>query len=157
MSVWRKVTGWSIFTIAAICLQALMPGIDVMAVGVLILMDEKDYKGLLWLLPLFILLQEGMGSRPFGALIIWYAAIIALFKLGQWFFNARNFLFMFLLSACLGCAYYVLEWLMAMLQDVPFNVPDCLDKSLTQAIFMPFAWSMLIAFRKKPAEKEEDE
>lgn len=155
-SIWRHIGWWLCFITLAICAQALAPGLDVLVVGLIILLQEKDWRGMLWLLPLFILLQEGMGTRPFGSIIIWYAATIVIFKLGRWLFETENFLFIFLLSACLGGAYYAVSWLMAPLQDLAFNVEDTLDKSLLQAIFMPFAWRLLIATRNERPEEEQE-
>lgn len=147
MSKFRNICWWLFFMAAAIGLQALTPGLDALAVGIIILLQERDYKNMLWLLPLFVLLQEGMGTRVFGGVIVWYAAIIVLFKLGRWLFEVENFIFIFLLSSCLGAAYYGVAWLMAPLQDIAFNVQDTLDKSLIQALFLPFAWRLLIATR----------
>ncbi|MCD7985146.1 MAG: hypothetical protein LUG19_12980 [Desulfovibrio sp.] len=155
MSKFRNICWWFFFIAAAICLQALAPGLDVLAVGIIILLQERDYKNMLWLLPLFVLLQEGMGTRVFGGVIVWYAAVIALFKLGRWLFEVENFIFIFLLSSCLGAAYYGVAWLMAPLQDLPFNVQDTLDKSLIQALFLPFAWRLLIATRHWTTDDEE--
>lgn len=157
MTKWRNAAFWACFIILAICVQALAPGIDVLVVGLVILLQEDDYRGMLWLLPLFVLLQEGMGTRPFGAIIVWYAAVIVLFKLGRWFFDAKNFIFIFILSACLGATYFAVAWLMAPLQNLVFNVEDTLDKSLVQAVFMPFAWRMLSALRNSRAEEEEED
>lgn len=155
-NIWQNAGWWLCFIILAICAQALAPGLDVLVVGIIILLQEKDWRGMIWLLPLFALLQEGMGTRPFGAIIIWYAATIVIFKLGRWLFETQNFLFIFLLSACLGAAYYGVAWLMAPLQNLAFNVEDTLDKSLLQAIFMPFAWRLLTATRKaREAEEQE--
>ena len=147
MSKFRNICWWLFFMAAAIGLQDLTPGLDALAVGIIILLQERDYKNMLWLLPLFVLLQEGMGTRVFGGVIVWYAAIIVLFKLGRWLFEVENFIFIFLLSSCLGATYYGVAWLMAPLQDIPFNVQDTLDKSLIQALFLPFAWRLLIATR----------
>lgn len=119
MSKFRNIVWWLCFIVLAVGLQALAPGLDVLAAGLIILLQERDYKNMLWLLPLFLLLQEGMGTRVFGAAIVWYAAVIALFKLGRWLFEVENFIFVFLLSACLGAAYYAVAWLMA-----PFAEPD---------------------------------
>lgn len=156
MKLWRDCGWWLCFITLAICVQALAPGLDVLAVGLVILLQEDDYRGMLWLLPLFILLQEGMGTRPFGSIIVWYAAIIALYKLGCWVFDSKKFLFIFLLSACLGGTYFFLAWLMAPLQNLTFNVGDTLDKSIAQAIFIPFAWRMIIALRRPKYEEEEE-
>ena len=148
MSKLRSLAWWLCFMAGAIVLQAAVPGLDVLTVGLIILLQERDYKNMLWLLPAFILLQEGMGTRVFGGVIVWYAAVIMLFRMGRWLFEAENFLFIFLLSACMGGAYYAVAWLMAPLQDLPFNTQDILDKSLIQAIFIPFAWKLLVATRR---------
>lgn len=150
----KNILWWLCFIALAICVQALAPGLDVLVVGLIILLYERDWMDMLWLLPLFALLQEGMGTRPFGATVVWYGATVGIFLVGRWFFEVGNFFFMFLLSAALGCAYYVVAWLMAPLQDLTFNVHDTLDKSLLQAIFMPFAWRLLVAVRR-PLPKEE--
>ena len=97
-----------------------------------------------------------MGTRVFGGVIVWYIAVIVLFRMGRWLFEAENFLFIFLLSACLGAAYFGVAWLMAPLQDLPFNFQDTLDKSLIQAIFIPFAWKLLVATRHGKAHAAEN-
>lgn len=149
MKNFRSILWWLCFIAGAIALQAAVPGLDVLTVGLIILLQERDYKNMLWLLPLFILIQEGMGTRAFGAVIVWYAAVILLFKMGRWLFEVENFIFVFLLSACLGAAYYAVAWLMAPLQNLPFNVQDTMDTSLIQAIFVPFAWRLLVATRRR--------
>lgn len=156
MSGWVGLAWWLCFIVLAICVQALAPGLDVLVVGLVILLQEEDYRDMIWLLPLFILLQEGIGTRPFGSIIVWYAATVVIFKIGRWLFETENFLFMFLLSACLGGAYFGVAWLMAPLQNLSFNIEDTLDKSLVQALFMPFAWRMLNAIRPRRALESED-
>ncbi|MBD5607948.1 MAG: hypothetical protein HDQ93_03755 [Desulfovibrio sp.] len=153
---WRQIVWWICFIILGICVQSLAPGLDALAVGLLIMLQEEDYRDMLWLLPLFILLQEGMGSRPFGSIIVWYAATIVMFKIGRWLFDTKNFLFMFLLSASLGGVYFAVDWLMAPLQNLNFNVEDAMNKSLTEALFLPFAWRLAQATRKTDI-KEDDE
>lgn len=37
---------------------------------------------------------------------------------------------------------------MAPLQNLTFNVQDTLDKSLIQALFLPFAWRLLVMTRQ---------
>lgn len=146
---------WAFFIAAGLWAQLLAPGLDVLAVGLIILMQERDYRDLLWLAPLFVLLQEGMGTRPFGAVILWYSATVVIFILGRRFFEVENFVFIFMLSACMGAAYFGLAWLMAPLQDLAFNVQDTLDKSLIQAIFIPFTWRILVGLRKVIPAREE--
>lgn len=146
---------WAFFIAIGVWAQLLAPGLDVLAVGLIILMQERDYRGMLWLMPLFVLLQEGMGTRPFGAVIVWYAATIVIFLLGRRFFEVENFIFIFMLSACMGAVYFGVAWLMAPLQDLAFNVQDTLDKSLIQAIFIPFTWRVLVSTRQAIPAREQ--
>lgn len=155
MKRWKNVAWWLCFTVLAVCVEAVAPGLDAMVVGLIILLQEDDYRDMLWLAPLFILLQEGMGTRPFGAIIVWYAAVAGIFIIGRWLFQTKNFLFMFLLSACLGAAYFGLAWVMDPLQNRPFNLEETLDNSLIQALFIPFAWILLTRLRPRAAEDEE--
>lgn len=150
-----NIAWWLCFLYFAICIQAIAPGLDVLVVGLIILMQDEDYKSILWLAPIFCLLQEGMGTRPFGSTIIWYGAVIGIFILGRWLFEARNFVFVFLLSASLGGTYFLVAWVTSPLQNIPFSFSDTVDKSLTQAIFMPFAWRIMLAF--KPGSKRQIE
>ena len=144
----RNLCWWALFISAAIVLQAFVPSLDVLVAGLLILLQERDYKNMFWLLPLFISLQEGMGTRFFGGTVVWYAMVIVLFKLGQWLFEVKSFIFVFLLSACLATPGYVIDWLMAPLQNLTFNIQETLDKSLVQALFLPVAWRVLSMTRQ---------
>ena len=132
----------------AIVIQALFPGLDVFAAGLLILLQERDYKNMLWLVPLFILLQEGMGTRLFGGSVLLYMATALFFRLGQCLFEMESFFFVVLLSAALIAPWYALDWLMAPLQNLAFSTNDTLDKCLFQAFFLPFAWRVFTLTRQ---------
>ena len=73
MQAVRNIFWWLCFVALGICVQSLVPCLDALVVGLVILLQERDYKNLCWLLPLFVLLQEGIGTSPFGATIVWYA------------------------------------------------------------------------------------
>jgi hypothetical protein len=132
----------------AIVIQALFPGLDVFVAGLLILLQERDYKNMLWLMPLFILLQEGMGTRLFGGSVLLYMTTAVFFRLGRWLFEVENFFFVVLLSAALIAPYYALDWLMAPLQNLTFSTGSTLDKCLFQALFLPFAWRVFTLTRR---------
>ena len=149
MKTIRNICWWLAFMVVGIAVQAAVPGLDVLILGLVILLQEEDYRNMLWLLPVFILLQEGMGCRSFGASIIWYTAAILLFRLGHWRFEVENFLFVFLLSACLGATYFGVAWLMDPLQGIPFDQQAMLDASLVQAIFLPVAWRLCVMLRPR--------
>ena len=138
---------WAVFIITAIVLQAALPGLDIFVAGLLILLQERNYKNLLWLVPLFILLQEGMGTRYFGGSILLYTTTAVLFRLGQWLFETDIFFFVILLSATLVVPYYALDWLMAPLQNIIFDTQKTLDKCLLQALVLPFAWRIFTLTR----------
>ena len=67
MQAVRNIFWWLCFVALGICVQSLVPCLDALVVGLVILLQERDYKNLCWLLPLFVLLQEGIGTSPFGA------------------------------------------------------------------------------------------
>lgn len=148
MSTFQESCWWVAFIVLSIIVQALAPGLDALVVGVILLLQERNYKTLGWLLPVFIILQEGMGTRSFGGVLLWYLIVIASFRIGRWLFEVGNFVFIVLLSTCLGGAYFGLAWLLAPLQATPsFDANAMRDISLLQAVYMPLAWRMLAALR----------
>ena len=148
MKTLGNILWWLAFVYAAIALQAFVPSVDVLTCGVILLLQERDYHNMLWFLPLCILLQEGMGTRLFGAAILWYATVILFFNAGRWLFEAKNFLFVFLLSACLGVALYGLNWILAPLQNIDFDPQEALNASLLQAVLIPCIWWVLTYARR---------
>jgi hypothetical protein len=147
MSFVRNIFWWLLFTACAIVVQAFVPGLDALSVGVVLLLQEKDYRNLLWLLPFFIVLQEGMGTRPFSSVLLWYTAILLFFRLGRWLLNVRSFFFVMLLSIFMGASYFAVEWFMAPLQQLDFNFDRTMHKCLIQTLFLPCAWLVLLQTR----------
>ncbi|HJA79589.1 hypothetical protein [uncultured Desulfovibrio sp.] len=156
MNALRHVIWWAAFLMAGIALQSAVPGLDAFSVGLIILLEDRDYRNLAWLLPTFIILQEGMGTALFGSSVVWYTALVLLYKLGRWLFEVNNLFFVLLLSTWFGAAYFGVAWLMAPLQDVPaFDMRATLDKSLIQALYVPVAWWLLAALRRWILPREE--
>lgn len=120
----------------------LLPGLDALVIGLILVLQERRYKDLLWLLPMLVIVQEGMGSREFGGMVLWYVAVIGLFLLGRWLFEVENFLFIFLLSTCLGAGHFALVYVLAPLQDFHVDIQATLDESVIQALFIPIAWRL---------------
>ena len=58
MQAVRNIFWWLCFVALGICVQSLVPCLDALVVGLVILLQERDYKNLCWLLPLFVLLQD---------------------------------------------------------------------------------------------------
>ncbi|MBO4334858.1 MAG: hypothetical protein J5846_03365 [Desulfovibrio sp.] len=138
-----NVCFWLAFTAVGLVCEMLIPRIDALICGFILLLQERNYRTLCWLLPLFVLLQEGLGSRTFGGSIVWYAVIFLLFRIGERFFNSGTFIFVFFLSAAFGAASYGLNVLMAPLQDLEIDVQQLIDSSLAQAIFLPLSWCVI--------------
>lgn len=155
MSPFANAVWWFGFTAFAVCIEALAPELDALVPGLIILLQERDYKGMLWLLPFFILLQEGMGSSPFGGSVLWYVAIIVCYRVGRWIFSADNFLFVFVLSAVLGAALYGLQWLQAPVRGIVFDMHKTMDACLLQAAYVPFMWKLCVMMRPKAEHAEE--
>ncbi|MBQ7618195.1 MAG: hypothetical protein IJS50_04910, partial [Desulfovibrio sp.] len=64
MSGFTNVSWWLAFTCVGIITEMLIPRIDALVSGLILLLQERAYLTILWLLPLFVFLQEGLGSRP---------------------------------------------------------------------------------------------
>ncbi len=131
---------WLFFLPISIFLQAGLPTVDVLLIGLIITMQEHRYKDLAWLLPILIFIQEGIGSREFGGAILWYCIVILLFIIGRWLFEVQNTLFVLILSACLGVAHFILVYLLAPLQDLHVNMDQLIYENIVQTIFTPIAW-----------------
>lgn len=136
----RNIFWWGLFFSCCIWLQSLIPGVDLLAAGVIIALQERRVTQLTWIVGICILLQEGMGTLDFGASILWYCTIITLFYIGCWLFESANILFIFLLSACMGVVHYGIMRAMYALQYIPLNEPRLLDESSLQGLLVPFLW-----------------
>jgi hypothetical protein len=138
----RNALWWGVFLFPAITLQRLLPGVDFLLVGFLVTLQERRYADLIWVLPLLVILQEGMGTREFGVVLLWYVAVAAIFFLGRWLFDVENFLYAFLVSTCLAACYFAVVFLMSPLYAVPVNAYRLLDESVYLALFLPVSWKL---------------
>ncbi len=134
------VIWWAVFVILSVIIQSLVPALDALVIGLILVLQEKRYKDLLWILPLFILVQEGIGSRDFGGMIFWYAAVIIIFIIGRWLFEVQNALFVLLMATCLGGLHFVLVYTLAPLQDLVVDMQMLIRESIYQALYVPVAW-----------------
>ena len=75
----RKVLWWAAFFAVGICLQRAIPGIDVLAAGLLVVLQERGGWRVFWAALALMLVQEGTGTLDFGAGLIWYPALIGFF------------------------------------------------------------------------------
>ena len=152
----RSVIWWLLFLPVALVIQLAVPGLDALVIGLILTLQERRHKDLLWLLPVLIILQEGMGAQEFGGMVLWYASVIAFFLLGRWLFEVENFLFVFLLSTCLGAGRFALLYVLAPLQDLHIDVQTALDEGVIQALFIPIAWRLAYLSRHWVRNDEEN-
>lgn len=145
----RNIVWWGLFCVIGIALQQALPGVDVLIIGLILALQEGNPIQAAWVSLVIMLLQEGAGSLAFGATLLWYVVVIVLFFLGHWLFETENFLFVFLLSACIGAGHFVVVWLMCSLQYIPVEVEALLDESILQALFIPFAWRFAVMTRRR--------
>ncbi len=144
----RACIWWAFFFPIAIMIQAHVPSLDVLLIGLILVLQERRYKDLFWLLPMLILVQEGIGSRAFGGMILWYFSVVVIFILGRWLFEVQNVLFVLLMAILLGGTHFALVYLLAPLQDLHVDIHQLVHENLIQAAFVPIAW-WIAAFTRK--------
>jgi hypothetical protein len=131
---------WTSYIIAALILQQQIPGVDALAPGLIISLQEKKKWQSLWLFLIFVLIQEGTGSLGFGGALLWYAGQIALFSLTEKFFMANSLFFVVMLSAGLGVLRCLITWFMCLVQKLPMEYMFLIQESLIQAACIPLIW-----------------
>lgn len=139
---------WFAFLVIAIVLQRMLPGMDVLIVGILVALQEGSVKKICCVTILCIVLQEGMGTLEFGASLLWYSLTILLYFVGYWLLETRTLLFLLLLTACLGAAHFGVVLIMDRLQYIPADSSALLDESILQALLIPFAWKFAALTRR---------
>ena len=65
-----RIAFWALFTLCGLWLQNIVPGVDFLAPGLILAMQEEKWTVPLWLGVLWLFLQEGTGSLPFGATLL---------------------------------------------------------------------------------------
>ena len=138
----RNAVWWALFLFPAIIMQRFFPGVDFLAAGLLLALQERRYADMGWVLPLLVILQEGMGTREFGVVLLWYMSVAAVFMLGRWLFDVDNFLYAFLFSACLAVCYFAVAFLMSPLYAAPVDVYRLRDESVQLAMLLPVCWKL---------------
>jgi hypothetical protein len=141
----RRIVWWMGFTACGIWAQSHVPGVDFLVPGLILSLQVEKASQTVWLGLVWLLLQEGMGSLPFGFGLLWYAAATGLFLLGRWLFEARNLLFMSMLGLALGLLHYGLVLVMAGLQDWLVPTGRLLTESIHQVLFFPLEWAVIHA------------
>jgi hypothetical protein len=138
-----RIVFWTFFTLCGVWLESVIPGVDFLAPGLILAMQEEAWSVPVWLGLVWLFIQEGTGSLAFGAGLLWYGGLAGLYFFGHWLFEARNFLFMFIVGLCLGVMHFVLVNLMALLLDWTVPVERLLMESVLQALIFPVEWGLI--------------
>ncbi len=135
-------TWWILSFIFSILGQRILPGIDILVVGLLISLQEHNPIQTSAILLISILLQEGCGTLDFGVSFLWYSCIIILFFIGRWLFEVENLLFVILLSLCIGLSKYSIITFMSRLQNFPENSLFVFKECMLQSLYTPILWKI---------------
>lgn len=136
------VLWWSAYTVVGIWMQMLVPGVDFLAPGLVLSLQEGGGPVTVLLMLVWVFLQEGMGNLPFGYAIAWYGMLILLYVSGRWLFEARSVSFMCLLGLAMGVLHPLLvDALMSLdSMDSPFHLS--MVEGVMQAITFPIVWAL---------------
>ncbi len=134
------VSWWTVYTIVAVWLQTLLPGVDFLASGLVLSLQERPGPQTAFLAVLWVLLQEGMGTMAFGYGLMWFGVLALAYLGGQWLFEARSFLFMCLLGIMLGIGHPLLAFFLGSLQGVVLPLKELALEGLFQTVLFPVVW-----------------
>ena len=145
---WANAGWWLLYVIAAISLQAVMPGVDFLLPGFIIALQERRIFQSLLVGVSFILVQEGMGSMAFGGMLLWYAVTALAYYVACSLFQGGSFLFVFLLATVLSGVHYIIFGFLASLQGIPWEASILIDECFFQAMLTPCIWWVASSLRR---------
>ena len=143
-----NILWWVAFFVLGLTLQQALPGTDVLVAGLFLALQGRRPFQIAAVLLALILIQEGVGTLDFGTSVLWYLVVITLFFVGRWMFETENWLFVLLISVCLGAAHYGVIWIMTRLQFIPLDMTRLLDESILQGLLTPFVWQFCLMARR---------
>lgn len=131
---------WVAFTFAAVWAQHFLPGVDFLMPGLLVSLQEERPSSTAWLVVVWIMLQEGMGTLFFGSTLLVYGLILLGFLIGRTVFDSRSVTLMCLLGLLAGAAHFLITLLVMGLEDMVFPAERVFFESALQAVLLPALW-----------------
>lgn len=131
---------WATYTVIGVWVQKVIPGVDILAPGIILSMQEEAGHRTLWLTLIWILLQEGIGNLPFGYGVAWYGLLAMFYIIGRWLFEARSILFMVLLGVGLGVLHPILVYSLSSLANLNVPIQPTVFEGVLQAVTFPILW-----------------
>ncbi|MDD4951370.1 MAG: hypothetical protein PHV85_02355 [Desulfovibrionaceae bacterium] len=138
-----KALWWTAFVLAGIWAQSFLPGVDLLAAGLVVCLQDEDWLAALWLGLALIFVQEGVGSLAFGYSILWYGGLGLLYFLGRRAFEPESVLFMCLLGAGLGLLHVLCAMASGLLQGIELPLRRLALEAVLQAAVFPVEWLAL--------------
>ncbi len=131
---------WAGFAVVAIWIQRFVPGVDFLAPGILFCIQREKMTQAFWMAVVWVLIQEGCATLPFGYAIISYVTIYALYRGGMMFFDVQSFMFATLCGAALGVLHPLLLGVMTMLADMGGAHDRYIMEGIIQGVVFPLEW-----------------
>lgn len=147
---------WALYCLLAVWFQFFFPGLDFLAAGLVVSMqEERWWRSTVWFFGAAVLLQDGMGSLSFGYGLAWYGVLALFFQLGRRFFDPRSLGLMILMGIFLGWLHFTLTFSLIRLEGMNFSLHHVVWESVTQSVLFPVLWFMV--HKSFPERLKEDE
>jgi len=143
------VLWWGAYTLLGVWAQRFVPGVDFLAPGIVLSMQEQGGPRTVWLAVIWVLLLEGTGNLPFGYGVAWYGLLAVFYIMGRWLFEARSLLFVCLLGIGLGVLHPLLIYFLASLGNLAVPMETAFVEGALQAATFPVIWLALDKFFPK--------
>ena len=140
----RAFLYWLGFTCLAVWTQFFLRGVDMLAVGLLVSLQEEESGRTFWLALVWVLMQEGMGSLAGGPVGLLYASFTGVYFLGRWLFSPKSLVFVCLLGVVLAGFRLCL----VMIKNTATNTTA--QARITSGKFPTAAWTAFKNLYKKP-------
>lgn len=151
-----NILWWLVYTVFAIFLQLFTVGVDFFIPAIIVVLQEKKLLQSSIIFCLFICIQEGIGTMPFGNVFLWYSLTVILFYAWRWFFEVESLMFILLLSLALSICHYFIVSVLASVQDIYIDYNALRDECVYQMFITPIIWHAMSYLRKGLRNAEQD-
>mgnify|MGYP000058218049 CR=1 FL=1 len=150
----NEVLWWILYTLCGIWIQGAIPGVDCFGPGLLLCLQTGRFKSLFWLAPIWVLLQEGAGSLPFGSALLYDAGLVYFFLLIRPYINLTSPMYILSISLFAGLWHFGVVHLVTSLQGIHILSQQILFQSIRLTAVFPVIWalaSLIYYFRIAPS------
>jgi hypothetical protein len=144
---------WSLYTLFAVWLQGIFSGVDCFGPALVLCLQAQRIRNLVFLLPVWVLLQEGAGSLPFGSALLYYMGLVYFVILVRAYISITSPLYILILSLFSGVWHLSVIHIITSLEDIHIAIQPLLLQSIRIVIVFPILWalvSLIYYFRIAP-------